>query len=295
MIRVCPVFRNKEVACPMSQPNSAQLQSFLDHLNEEEKSQHTIAKYSRDVELFLDFCQKRKHQFSKETVKEYKKWLQEENYKVTSVNSMIVAVNQYMRFLGHPDCVVKILKTQNRLYSSSSEELTREDYEILLQAAATDKRLSTLMKTLAGTGVRVSELTYFTVEAVEKGCIEIQCKNKIREIVLQASLQEVLLDYANATGIENGPIFLANNGNVINRNHVWRWLQQLSWQTEVSSEKVFPHNFRKLFARTVYQESHDLSLLADLLGHTSLNTTRIYIKSTKEDHLKRMEQMHSLF
>ena len=262
---------------------------YMDHLREEEKSPYTIAKYRRDIEKFLAFCGGECSAPTKQIVKAYKKWLQEEQYKVASINSMVIAVNQYMRFLGHPDCAVKVLRAQKRIYSSAGAQLTREDYKALLNAASSNTLLHTMLQVFAGTGIRVSELAYFTVEAVEKGCIDILCKSKIREIVLQVSLREALLKYAESAGITSGPIFRTSGGKALDRSGIWRRMKALCKKAGVAPEKGYPHNFRKLFARTVFAATNDLPMLSDLLGHSNLNTTRLYIKTTKEKHLARLE------
>ena len=267
----------------------AALQEYLHSLDENEKSSVTIDKYRRDIRKFLSFCESL--DFSKETVRKYKSWLLK-RYRVTSVNSMLAATNNFLRFLGREDCRVRHLKTQNRIYSSLEEELTKEDFEKLLVAARQDRQMEMLLRTLGGTGIRISELEYFTVEDVKKGEIEVHCKNKIREILLPESLQIKLLDYAKEQNLESGMIFRTAAGKKLNRSNIWKKLKHLSLKAGVLPEKVFPHSFRKLFARTVYQEEKDIALLADLLGHSSLNTTRIYIKSTGKERKERMEKMH---
>ena len=268
------------------------IQPFIDYLREEEKSSLTIEKYHRDVKKFLAFCENEGILvFSKEVVIRYRKWLQEEHYKDASVNSMIIAVNQYMCFLGREDCVVEILKTQEQMDTPLNAQLTREDYTALLNAAFPNRCLYTMLQTFAGTGIRVSELAYFTVEAVQKGCIKIPHKGNIHEIVLQTSLRDVLLDYAKSANLTSGPIFRTSKGKPIERYEIWIKMKRLCKEAGVAPEKVYPNNFRKLFARTVYNETHDLSLLANLLGHSSLDTTRIYIHS-KEKRQAQLDRMN---
>ena len=264
------------------------LRAFLDYLSSEEKSEKTIEKYERDVRHFLAFSEGK--EFSKENSKQYKAWLQEEKYKAASVNSMLAAVNSFFHYLEREDCKVHPLKTQNRVYVAESEELTKEEYVKLVRAAEPNEKLVLLLQTLAGTGIRISELKYFTVEAVKQEEITVKCKNKIREILLPSILREKLLNYAYLEGIDSGPIFVTAYGVPLDHSDVWKRLKRLSRKAEVDEEKVYPHNFRKLFARTFYQENKDLALLADVLGHSNLNTTRIYIKSTCQEHKERIDR-----
>ena len=264
------------------------LQAFLDKLREEEKSAVTMEKYRRDVRCFLSFSENK--ELSKENSMAYKAWLFAENYKVASINSMLAAMNGFLSFIGREDCRIHPVKTQNRVYAAQSEELTIEEYERLIRVAEPNEKMVLLLQTLAGTGIRISELDFFTREAIQSGEIEVRCKNKMREILLPQSLQTKLLEYAKVRGVESGPIFQTSGGRALNRTNIWRSMKRLCKEADVAPEKVYPHNFRKLFARTVYQADKDLAMLADLLGHSSLNTTRIYIKTTGKEHRERIEK-----
>ena len=264
------------------------LRAFLSYLSREEKSERTIAKYERDVRHFFAFNEGK--EYSKENSKQFKTWLQGENYKVASVNSMLASVNSFFRFLEREDCIVHPLRTQNRVYAAQSEELTKEEYIKLLQAAEPDEKMVLLLQTLAGIGIRISELQYITVESVKHGEITVQCKNKIREILLPSILRMKLMTYADAEGIESGSIFRTSGGKPLNRSNIWQRLKRLSREADVDEKKGYPHNFRKLFARTFYQENKDLAMLADVLGHSNINTTRIYIKSTCKEHKERLDK-----
>ncbi|MBR1813092.1 MAG: tyrosine-type recombinase/integrase [Lachnospiraceae bacterium] len=267
-----------------------QLDLYLEQLSDEEKSPYTIAKYRRDARQFLDFSEGK--EFSRETSKKYKAWLQEKHYRMNSVNSMLAAMNGFLRFQGREDCTVHPLRIQNKVYTTAEEELTEEEYRCLIKAAGEDEQARLLIFTLGSTGIRVSELKYFTIEAVQNGEVEIQCKNKNRVILLPRSLVEKLQDYSRRYAIKNGPVFRNTAGQSLSRNNIWKKLKRLSAKAGISPAKVYPHNFRKLFARMFYKEEKDLAMLADVLGHSSLNTTRIYIKTTGQAHLERIEKLH---
>ena len=270
-----------------------QMNEYLRKLKEEEKSPVTIGKYRRDIRRFLDFAGE--GELTKETCLDYKASLMEKKLQACSINSMLVALNGYLRYIGCPECVIRQLRTQRRVYSSAEKELTRNDYEKMLKAAVSDERLRLLLLTLAGTGIRVSELKYFTAEAVEDGEIEVKCKNKIRTILIPDRLREKLLVYIKSQKITEGPVFRTRKGNSMNRIHIWRQMKCLCQKAGITEEKVFPHNLRKLFARTFYRKEHDLAMLADVLGHSSLNTTRIYIKSTGQEHRQKMDSLNLVF
>ena len=264
------------------------IQAFLGKLADEEKSAHTIAAYRTALTSFADFCEGK--ELTKETVVSFKNQLQEDHYKVSSINAKLAAVNGFLKFIGRHDCLVKFMRAQSRTFTSPDEELTRKDFRELLNAAEDDDKLFCILLTLGGTGIRVSELAHFTVEAVRSGRIEIRCKNKTREILLPEILQNLLLAYCETYKLDSGQIFVTSSGKPLDRIAIWRRLKRIGHDIGMPAKKVYPHNFRKLFARTIYAEKQDLALLADLLGHTSLNTSRIYIKSTGKEHRELLEK-----
>ena len=265
--------------------------AFERHLRREEKSQSTIQKYLRDVRSFALFA--KGAEVEKQTAIAYKERLLHSNYAARSVNSMLASVNSLFLFLGWHDCRVKTVKLQRQAYCSEEKSLSREEYARLCRAAQQkrNQRLNLLLQTLCGTGIRVSELSYITVEAARRGEATVSLKGKVRRVFLVKDLQKKLLRYAAQHGIQAGPIFVTRTGRPISRTSVWREMKGLCRQAGLNPQKVFPHNLRHLFARTFYGLEKDLAKLADLLGHSSIETTRIYIISTGAEHRRRMEGM----
>ena len=271
--------------------NQALVQAFCAHLVEHEKSAATVEKYRRDVRAFCAFVGE--CEVDKQTVIAYKAHLGK-HYAVASANSMLAAVNAFLRFCGAGELAVKRFTVQRQIFCEAEKELTREEYCRLVDAAnkTQDECLSLILQTICGTGIRVSELQYITVEAVRKGEATVHCKGKKRRILLVTALCKKLVRYAKARGIGVGSIFVSRNGTPISRNAVWRQMKALCRQAGVQPSKVFPHNLRHLFARTFYNMEKDIAKLADILGHASIDTTRIYIVTTGAEHLKRMQRMH---
>jgi len=276
----------------MGELSNDQLKDFRAYLRREERSEGTIEKYMRDVSAFAVWLDGR--EAAKETASAWKAHLQDEGYSPATVNSKLAALNTLFRFLGWEDCRVKLLKVQRRMFCSESRELTQEEYERLLQTAEDTgrHRLALLMEAVCATGVRVSEVKYLTVEAAQRGRTEISLKGKIRTILLPGKLCRKLLKYAKKQKIVSGEIFLTRNGRSISRKQIWAEMKALCALAGVEASKVFPHNLRHLFARTFYKVSRDVAKLADVLGHSSLETTRIYLMSTGREHLRQMEAMH---
>lgn len=262
---------------------------FGEYLACEEKSRSTIQKYLHDVRVFCDFVKDR--ELSKELVREWKESLLEGGYAASSVNSMLAGVNGFLSFLGRDDCRVKNLRIQKRTYCPEEEELTKAEYLRLLGAAEENPQMRLVMETICGTGIRVSELRHFTVEAVRCGRIEISCKGKIRTILIPGRLKKRILDHARKNGIRRGVVFLGRTGKPLDRSRIWAWMKKICEAAGVSAGKVFPHNLRKLFARTFYRSQKDIARLADALGHSSINTTRIYITATVTEQLLQMESL----
>lgn len=266
------------------------IKSFEKYLYSDEKSYNTIAKYIRDVKFFSSFADGR--EICKALVMEYKTMLTE-SHTIASANSMIAAVNTFLRFMEWTDCCVKQYKVQRKVFCPEEKELTKEEYIRLLNTAKNsgDERLNLIIQTICGTGIRVSELQYITVEAVERGEATVSCKNKIRTVFIVKQLRKLLLQYAKKNGITTGLIFITRNGKPISRCNIWRDMKSLCEQAGVNSAKVFPHNLRHLFAKTFYEIEKDIAKLADILGHSNINTTRIYIMSTGAEHKRKMENM----
>ena len=263
---------------------------FENYLRSDEKSDNTIEKYLRDVRAFCVFVESK--EISKSVVMEFKASLVE-NYEVTSANSMIAAVNAFLRFMGWVDCCIKQFKVQKKAFCSEEKELTKAEYIRLVNAAKAEgnERLNLILQTICGTGIRVSELQFITVEAVRKGEAVVSCKNKTRTVFIVRELQKKLLNYIKSKGITTGCIFITKSGKPMSRCNIWREMKALCEQAGVSPDKVFPHNLRHLFARTFYGIEKDIAKLADILGHSNINTTRIYIITTGAEHKRKMENM----
>lgn len=270
--------------------NEAMLETFKTQLWEEEKSEITITKYLHDVRCFFQFVQERP--LEKALVLAYKAELAEK-YAVASANSMLAALNTFFRFLGWTELCVKQFKVQRRTYCSEEKELTKQEYIRLVETARQkgNERLCLLLQTICGTGIRVSELPFITVEAVRKGEAIVSCKNKTRMVFIVRDLQKKLLQYMRVNRIVSGCIFITKSGKPMSRTNIWREMKALCKQAGVSPNKVFPHNLRHLFARTFYGIEKDIAKLADILGHTSINTTRIYMITTGVEHRRKMEHM----
>lgn len=261
--------------------------AFREHLILEEKSGVTIDKYLRDVKAFLIYA--KKMPLEKELLLSYKQALMEKGYTAGSINSMLASINSFLNFLGRQDCRVKNLRQQRRTYSE--KELTKKEYLRLLDAAQKRPQLRLVLETICGTGIRVSELRFFTVEAVRQGKVEVRCKSKNRVILLPEKLKKRLLAYAKQCAIGSGTIFVTRTGKPLHRSNIWAAMKSLCADAGVDQRKVFPHNLRKLFARTFYAMEKDIAKLADILGHSSIDTTRIYIMSTGTEHRRKIEQL----
>lgn len=265
---------------------------FRDYLLTEEKSANTVEKYLRDARAFASFAGGR--EVTKKLAVAYKQELLDRGYAVRSINSMLAGINSLFVFLGWHDCRVKAIRRQAELFCSEDRELTKAEYLRLLNAARQKKneRLHLLIQTICGTGIRVSELQFITVEAAKAGQTSVRCKGKIRTVFLVKGLKKKLLQYAKEKGIAAGPIFITRNGRPVSRTNIWREMKALCAAAGVSPHKVFPHNLRHLFARTFYGLEKDIAKLADILGHSSINTTRVYIVSSGREHRARLEKMN---
>lgn len=265
------------------------IKDFANYLRNEEKSIATQEKYLRDTQAFYVFTAGA--EISKERVIAWKKQLVEQGYAVRSVNSMLASVNSLLDFLGLTSCKVKNIRMQQQAYCTEDKELTKAEYMRLLEASKKNEQLNLVLQTICGTGIRVSELQYFTVETIRYGEVTVNCKNKTRTILVPGKLKNILLNYAKRHGITTGAIFITRNGNPLNRSNIWVAMKKLCEAAGVKASKVFPHNLRKLFARTFYGIEKDIAKLADILGHSSINTTRIYIMTTSIEHRRKIERL----
>ncbi len=266
--------------------------AFAAHLEREEKSRNTIEKYLRDVRAFAAYISG--GTVTKEAVIAYKKEQQAAHYAVPSINSMLASLNSLFSYLGWLDCKVRFIKFQRPVYCPTEKELTREEYGRLVNAAHRrhNERLCMVLQTICATGIRVSELPFITVEAAQSGRAVVSLKGKTRVVFLVRELQRRLLRYAAQQGIRTGAIFVTRNGRPLNRTNVWREMKSLCEEAKVDPQKVFPHNLRHLFARTFYGIEKDIVKLADILGHSNIGTTRIYVITSGNEHRRRMERMH---
>lgn len=263
---------------------------FKEYLINEEKSEKTLEKYIRDVTAFYLWANSR--EITKELVVEYKNHIQK-NYAPRSVNSMLSSLNSFFAFLGRHDLKIKILKIQTRIFANQNKELTKAEYERLLKAAKNknDERLYLLIQTICSAGLRVSEIKYVTVEAVKSGLATIDCKGKIRQVFLPKALCQMLKAYIKERKIKSGSVFVTRTGKPLNRSNIWKMMSALCEAAKVSKEKVFPHNLRHLFARTFYKVKKDIVRLADILGHSSVNTTRIYTMESGAEHRRSIQKL----
>ena len=269
-----------------------EIRQFSDALAEEERSAGTIEKYVRDVRRFAVWLDG--EEVSRERTAAWRDGLLERGYAPVTINSMVAAVNQFFTFLGWEDCKVKALKIQRKLFRDDRRELTREEYERLLDAAhgLGRERLALLLETICATGIRVSEVKYITVEAAHAGWAEISLKGKLRTILLPGKLCRKLKKYARQQKNASGEIFLTRSGKSLSRRQIWAEMKRLCKAAGVAPSKVFPHNLRHLFARTFYRVCRDVVKLADVLGHSSIETTRIYLISTGSEHANILRKMH---
>lgn len=267
------------------------IQAYAQHLSAEEKSNATMEKYLRDIRAFA--CWAGDRAISKKLTSDWKAYLVAQNYAPATVNAMLSALNSLLEFLGLQECRVGFLKIQHRLFRDSNRELTKDDYRRLLNAAHKlgRERLELLVETIGSTGIRVSEVAYITVEAVQKGKEEISLKGKIRTILLPGKLCRKLLKYAKKQKTASGAVFRTKSGKALGRRQIWAELKGLCKHADVEPEKVFPHNLRHLFATIFYRTCRDIAKLADLLGHNSIETTRIYLIASGAEHQRQIDRL----
>lgn len=268
------------------------LEEFETYLTQEEKSGATISKYLCDLKKFQQFAKGRN--VTKTLTMEYKEYLLKSlRYEISSVNSFLVALNCFLEFAGWNDAKVKTCKIQKSGFASEEKFLTKAEYKRLVGAARRkgNVRLTLIFNTICSTGIRISELEFITVESVQKGKAVIHNKGKIRTILIPQELQKELKLYVAQKKILQGEIFCTSSGRSVNRSNIWREMKALYQEANVAAEKIFPHNLRHLFAQCFYELKKDIAKLADVLGHSSIETTRIYIRTTCEEHRKQLEML----
>ena len=264
---------------------------FEDYLRHDEREESTIEAYLRSLTRFAEWADGRS--VTKELAMEWKTALAEAGYRPISVNAMLAAVNKFFICMGREDCKVKYLKLQRQMFRKSEKDLSKEEYQRLVQAAHEkgDLRMELILETICATGIRVGELKYITVEAVRAGVAEIALKGKIRTILLPHRLCRKLQKYAKQQKIASGKLFLTQDGLPVSRQSIWTRMKALCEAAGVERSKVFPHNLRRLFARSFYGSCHDVVRLADVLGHSSIETTRIYLMSTGKEYLRQLDKL----
>ena len=270
---------------------AGKIAAYAKNLRAEDRAAATVEKYRRDITAFAGWLAER--MVTKELVSQWKNQLLAEGLSPATVNAKISALNGLFSFLGWQECRIKFLRVQRQLFREKSRELTRREYERLVETARKlgRARLELLMETICSTGIRVSEVRYITVEAARDGQAVIHLKGKIRTILLSRKLCIKLLKYARKTKTANGEIFLNKSGNSLSRKQIWQEMKSLCAWAGVEPSKVFPHNLRHLFATIFYQVSRDLVKLADMLGHSSVETTRIYLMTSVSEHAKYLEKL----
>ncbi len=264
---------------------------YANGLKKEEKSPGTVEKYLRDVQAFFRWLCER--EVDKECTTEWKEYLQSQNYAPVTINSMLSALNSFLGYMGWEECRVKFLRVQRRMFRDQNKELNKEEYFRLLDTARAlgKERLALLIETICSTGIRVSEVVYITVESVRSRKAQVCLKGKIRTILMPGKLCKKLLKYARKEKIAAGEIFVTKNKKSLSRRQIWQEMKRLCSHAKVEASKVFPHNLRHLFAVTFYRTGKDIVLLADVLGHSSIETTRLYLLSTGREHVRQLERL----
>lgn len=271
------------------------LEQYKNFLFEEEKSKSTIQKYMRDLLKLVKYADDR--ELNKMMMIDYKEYLRaDKNYKISSINSFLVAANRFFEYMGWYELRVKTYKVQKEAFMPQNKELSKEEYQVLVKTAQKSgkTRIAMILQTICATGIRVSELSAITVPAVKKGMATTYNKGKERQILLPRELQVRLLHYIRKSGIKHGYVFCTSKGKAVDRTWIWREMKKLCKDAGVNRDKVFPHNLRHLFARIFYTVNKDIAKLADILGHNNIETTRIYLKESYIEHRKQLENMDLL-
>ena len=266
------------------------IRKYCEWLSNCEKSEGTIEKYRSYLLQFRNYTRERN--VDQGIVLMWKHYLRSRFAPVT-VNGALSAINGYFKFYRWEDCGVRFIKIGVSPFCQESRELSKEEYQRLVEAAINrgNERLSLLIQTICSSGIRISELVYVTVEAVQKGKAEVDCKGRVRTVLLTKQLCVMLLEYAKRRGITEGTIFITRNGNALDRSNIWREMKALGAEAGVEKDKIFPHNLRHLFAKTYYAAEKDISKLADILGHSDVNTTRIYTRESGNRHRMQLENL----
>lgn len=270
----------------------AHLRDFREHLYEEEKSPATIRKYMCDLKKLVDYAGEQ--ELTKKKMIEYKEMLKQGGcYQLSSINSFLAAANSFLDFLGWYDLKVKTFRIQKEAFVPENRDLTKQEYQRLVQTAKNKgkNRLALILETICATGIRVSELADITVSGVRRGTAEIYCKGKARRVLIPKALQQKLLYYIGKKGIRQGAVFQTSGGKSIDRSNIWKEMKALCEEAKVNEDKVFPHNLRHLFAKSFYLIEKDIAKLADMLGHSNIETTRIYVKTTSCEHRRQLDAM----
>lgn len=268
------------------------IEKFREYLYEEEKSNATVSKYICDIKKLKEYANGQ--ELDKKLIVGYKEYLQNKGcYKSGSINSFLVAANCFFQFMGWNDLKIKTIKVQKKAFMPNNMDLSKAEYKKLVAAAEKSGKiqLAMLIQTLCAIGLRVSELAFITVKSVNEGTVNVYCKGKERQILIPKALQMKLLYYIHKNGTKNGVVFHTRSGKPINRSNIWREMKSLCQEAGVEQEKVFPHNLRHLFAKTFYNTCKDIAKLADILGHSSIETTRVYIMTTSREYQKHMDEM----
>lgn len=268
------------------------VEKYREYLEKEEKSNATIDKYICDLKKLMTYATGQ--EITKELMLAFKEDLRvNKNYKLSSINSFLIAANKLFDYLEWYGLRVKTYKIQKEVFVPANRSISKKEYKKLVRAALRKgkKRLAMIIQTLCSMGIRISELSSITVESVIKGIVEIYCKGKQRVVLFPKKLQKLLLKYIDENNIETGLVFCTSRGNAVDRSNIWREMKELSEEAEVKREKIFPHNLRHLFAKTFYEVGKDIAKLADVLGHSSIETTRLYIMTTCEEHQKQLDMM----
>lgn len=276
----------------MRKITSQMVEKFREYLYEEEKSPTTAKKYICDLNKLIIYAGEQ--ELTKKLVISYKESLQSsKKYKSDSINSFLVAINCFFQFMGWEDLRVKTIKIQKKTFMPDNRELSKEEYKKLVTTAekARKIKLAMIIQTLCAMGLRISELASITVKSVNSGIVIVYCKGKERHILIPKALQNKLLYYIHKNGITSGPVFCTRTGKPIDRSNIWREMKSLCKESGVEPEKVFPHNLRHIFAKTFYSTCKDIAKLADILGHSSIETTRIYIMTTSKEYQKQIDEM----
>lgn len=268
------------------------IDKYKKHLYEGEKSEATVNKYIRDIQSLYEFLPEQK-ELNKEILVAYKRSLSS-CYKVSSINSMLIAINGFLEFMKLGQLKVKLYKVQREIFYQEDKELTKEEYKRLLKEAIKkdNQRLYMLLQTICGTGIRVSEHRYITVESLKEGRVMVNNKGKNRIVIINNDLKTVLLKYCRKQGITSGAVFVTRKGKTMDRSNIWTAMKKLCKGANVESKKVFPHNLRHLFALTYYRLYKDVVRLADILGHASIDTTRIYTMTSGKEYQKSLLKMN---